>query len=100
MFKTFISILLAVSLCVCSVGCAASGPSVARKPSTEVGKSASGVAKVRVPVDDGVNFGAGGSVEASDVLIMAGLVIVGGALLMVMFFSSSGGTSGGQKGGM
>lgn len=88
MFKTFISILLAVSLCVCSVGCAASGPST------------SDVTKVRIPVDDGKNFGAGGSVEASDVLIMAGLVIVGGALLMVMFFSSSGGTSGGKKGGM
>ncbi len=100
MFKTFISILLSIALCVCSVGCAATGSSTLHKPRISLKQNPGNPSQKVVIVDDSKNFGAGGSVEASDVLIMTGLVLVGSALLFVLFLANSGGTSGGQKGGM
>jgi hypothetical protein len=100
MFKTVVAIFLAIALCVSTVGCAASGPSTLHKPRTSLKQNPGNPSQKVVIVDDSKNFGAGGSVEASDVLIMTGLVLVGSALLIVLFLANSGGTSGGKKGGM
>lgn len=44
MLKTFISILLSIALCVCSVGCAATGSSTASTENQADSTSVSGVA--------------------------------------------------------
>ena len=100
MFKMIVTIFLAMALCVSTIGCAASGSSTLYKSTSSLNHNPGNPSQKVVVVDDGKNFGAGGSVETSDILIAGGLFLVGTFLLVFLFLGSSGGTSGGQTGGM
>lgn len=99
MFKTVIAFFLAFALCVSTVGCAASGPSAMHKPTTSLNHHPANPSNKVIAIDDAVNFSNGGEVEASDILIAGGLLLVG-TFLLVLVFAGSMGTSGGQTGGM
>lgn len=104
MIKTVIAILLAVALCISTVGCASVGPSVSHRSQVSAVQYASASKSVNnhsaktVAINDALNFANGGVAEASDVLIFGGLILVGGFVLMLYLLSNFG--NGSTQGGM
>lgn len=100
MIKTVIAILLAVALCISTVGCASVGPSVSHRSQVSAVQYASASKSVNnhsaktVAINDALNFANGGVAEVDDVLIFVGLVILGSVVLFGLAVGSLGTTGG------
>lgn len=96
MIKTVIAILLAVALCISTVGCASVGPSVSHRSQVSAvqyvsaSKSVNNHSAKTVAINDALGFANGGVAEVDDVLIFVGLVILGSVVLFGLAVGSLG----------